>query len=433
MAPTAERRTGYARSGDLSIAYFTLGSRPIDVVLVPGFVSHCDLAWEEPMRRSFAERIARFGRFITFDKRGTGLSDRTVASVSTIEDRMDDIRAVMDAVGSQRAALIGYSEGGPLAVVFAATYPERVSALILASTWARPIERPDLEEQLALVEEHWGTGLVIGQMFSPGSDLDWAARYERASATPKAAADLLRMGARLDVGTAAGTVGVPTLVLHRSGDPVVPSEQGRELAALVTGSRYREIDGVSHLPASMSEWEEDAAVFEEFITGARSRPEPERVLATVLFTDICASTERAAALGDNAWRTLLERHHAEMAPLIERYRGRQVKSTGDGVLATFDGPSRAVRCAAEIVESARRAGVEVRAGLHTGEVELIGDDIAGIAVHLAQRVEAKCEPGRVFVSQTVRDLLAGSDVALEDRGRHSLKGIPGDWQLFAVV
>lgn len=428
-APTAR----YARSGELSIAYVTHGAGPLDVVLVPGFVSHLDLAWEEPLRRQMANSIAGFGRFITFDKRGTGLSDRSVSAVSSMEDRMDDIRAVMDAVGSERAAIIGYSEGGPLAVVFAATYPDRVTSLVLASTWSRPIELDDLEERLKILEDTWGTGFAISEVFIQGSDPEWAARYERSSATPKAAADLLRLNVRMDISHTTSAISVPTLVIHRRGDTVVPVEYGRDLAASISGARYVEVEADTHLPATPEALEEEMALIEEFLTGSRRERDPDRVLATVMFTDICSSTERAASLGDRAWRDVLVRHHDEATDLIGRYRGRQVKSTGDGVLATFDGPTRAVRCATELVESAKRAGVEVRAGLHTGEVELMGNDIAGIAVHLAQRVESKAEPGSVFVSQTVRDLLAGSSVELDDRGIHALKGVPGEWRLFAVT
>ena len=433
MADRLRPRTGYARSGDLSIAYFTLGSGPIDVVFVPGFVSHIDLGWEEPMQRHTTERFASFSRFITFDKRGTGLSDRGVSPLSSLEDRMDDIRAVMDAVHCTRAALVGYSEGGPLALMFAATYPERVTALVLSGTYGRLSPRADLEEQLALLEASWGNGLAISQVFRRGTDREWAARYERSSATPRAAADLLRMNTSLDVTPALPAISVPTLVIHRTDDPVVSFEHGRKLADGIPGATFLEVESDSHVPASAQEWNDELDVIEEFITGARPVAEADRVLATVMFTDICDSTERAAAAGDRAWRDVLERHHREVSALVERYRGRQVKSTGDGVLATFDGPSRAVRCATELVESARRGGVEVRAGLHTGEVELIGDDIAGIAVHLAQRVESVAEPGRVFVSQTVRDLLAGSGVELDDRGVRALKGVPGEWRLFAVA
>lgn len=433
MAGTPRPLTGYARSGDLSIAYQIFGDGALDVVFVPGFVSHLDLLWEEPGRALNRDVLGRFAHVLTFDKRGTGLSDRTVDAVSTLEDRMDDIRAVMDTAGFERAALVGVSEGGPLALLFAATYPERVTALVLASTYGEPMQRPDLEEQLARVEEYWGTGLVMSTVFMPGCDREWAARYERSAATPRAAAGLLRMNATLDVTGVLSAISVPTLVLHRSGDPLVPVELGRRLAAGIPGARFDELQGSTHLPSTEEEMQEQWGRIEEFLTGTRHDVEPDRVLATVMFTDICSSTERAAAAGDRAWRQVLEQHHREVAGLVERYRGRQVKSTGDGVLATFDGPSRAVRCASDIVASARRAGVEVRAGLHTGEVELLDDDIAGIAVHLAQRVESKADPGRVFVSQTVRDLVAGSGIELEARGVHVLKGVPGDWHLFAVA
>ena len=426
-------RTGYARSGDLSIAYLTFGDGPLDLVFVPGFVSHIDLGWEEPMQRFTTERFASFSRFITFDKRGTGLSDRNVSPLSSLEDRMDDIRAVMDTVGSTQAAVVGYSEGGPLAALFAATYPERVRSLVLSGTYARMSPPPNFEELLQVLQAGWGNGTAMSQIFRRGCDPEWGARYERSAATPAAAADLLRMNVSFDVTSALPAISAPTLVIHRTGDPVVPVERGRELGEGIAGARYIEVASDTHLPASIGEWDEEASLIEEFITGARRVSEADRVLATVMFTDICSSTERAAAAGDRAWRDVLEQHHREIARLVERYRGRQVKSTGDGVLATFDGPSRAVRCASDIVDMARRTGVEVRAGLHTGEVEIIGNDIAGIAVHLAQRVESKADAGRVFVSQTVRDLLAGSGIELEERGVHELKGVPGDWHLFAVA
>jgi class 3 adenylate cyclase len=338
----------------------------------------------------------------------------------------------MDAAGSERAALLGFSEGGPLAILFTATYPDRVTALALGSTYARLEPRPDLDEQLELLEQYWGSGYATSRMFAVDVDREWAARAERASATPHAAAELLRMNSELDVTPALAAISVPTLVTHRTGDPVVPVEAGRALAAAISGARYIEYEADHHMPGSPEEWEQGLGDIEEFLTGARANAEPDRVLATVLFTDIVDSTRRAAAAGDSTWRGELERHYAQARRLLDQHRGRQVKSTGDGILATFDGPARAIRCATALVDAASRAGLQLRAGLHAGEIEVVGDDIAGIAVHIAQRVEASAQPGQVVVSQTVRDLIAGSTLELDDLGARALKGVPGDWRLYGV-
>jgi class 3 adenylate cyclase len=345
---------------------------------------------------------------------------------------MDDIRAVMDAAGSERAVLMGYSEGGPLAIVFAATYPKRVQALILGSTFARMDAPEDLDANLAMLEQYWGSGLPLSTVFRPGIDREWAARYERGSSTPRAAAALLRANITINVTAALPAISVPTLVIHRVGDPIVPIDAGRALAAGIPGAQYIERDTDRHFAATPAEWDEEMGDVEEFLTGARSAAECDRVLATVLFTDIVDSTSRAASKGDAAWRVELERHYAQADRLLEQHRGRRVKSTGDGILAIFDGPARAIRCASALVSSAQRAGLLVRAGLHAGELEVVGDDIVGIAVHIAKRVEAAAEPGTVMVSQTVRDLIHGSSIELEDAGAHQLKGVPGEWRLYAV-
>ena len=424
-------RTRYAKSGDLNIAYQVYAGGPRDLVRVPGFVSHLDLMWENPMMVEAARRYSTFARVISFDKRNTGLSDRT-PTVPTLEERMDDIRAVMDDAEVPSAVILGVSEGGPLAVLFAATYPERVEALILGATYARLTPPPDLEERLAFVEEHWGSGAPI-QYFLAGSDPEWAARYERSAASPRVAVQILRLNVLIDVTPALAAVSAPTLVMHRTGDPVVPIAAARELAEGIAGARFVELPGETHAPATEKEWNDEHDIVEEFLTGAHRTAEPDRILATVMFTDIVDSTEQAAALGDGAWRARLELNQSRTDRLVRQFGGRVVKATGDGALATFDGPARAVRCAAALTEQATLDGLPIRAGLHTGEVELVGDDIAGIAVHLAKRVESAAAPGTVYVSQTVRDLMAGSSIALADRGTHELKGIPGSWTLFEVV
>jgi class 3 adenylate cyclase len=316
-------------------------------------------------------------------------------------------------------------------LLFAATYPERVEALVLIATYARIDRPPDLDERLDLLERYWGSGLAL-QYFDPSADREWAARFERSAATPRAAAEILRLNLELDASAALPAIHAPTLVLHRRGDPIIPLSAARELAAGIRGARLVELEGDSHLPVSSDEWATELDLIEEFLTGATVASEPERVLATVLFTDIVDSTATAAALGDREWRHRLGQLQEQTDRLIRQFGGRRVKTTGDGVLATFDGPARAIRCARAAAERASSAGLPIRAGLHTGEIELVGDDIAGIAVHLAKRVEAAAAPGSVYVSRTVRDLIAGSSIVLGPRGHHELKGIPGSWELFEV-
>ena len=424
-------RTRYARSGELNIAYQVLGDGPLNLVSIPGFVSHLDLAWEDPHRATASRRWATFAKVVLFDKRNTGLSDRT-AGPPTMEERMDDIRAVMDDAGVERAALVGISEGGPLAVLFAATYPERVDALLLLATYARLDPPADLEERLQVLHDVWGSGLGL-QYFDPGTDREWAARFERSSATPRTATEILRLNLALDATAALSAVSAPTLVIHRRGDPIIPVEAGQALAEGIPGARLVLLDGDSHLPLTQDEWDVQLELMEEFLTGAVGTSDPERVLATVLFTDVVDSTATAASLGDREWRQRLERLQEQTDRLIRQFGGRRVKTTGDGVLATFDGPARGIRCALAITDRAASSGLPIRAGLHAGEVELVGDDIAGIAVHLAKRVESAAAPGSVYVSQTMRDLIAGSSIELASRGTHELKGIPGSWTLYEVV
>jgi class 3 adenylate cyclase/pimeloyl-ACP methyl ester carboxylesterase len=433
--------TRYAKSGDLDIAYQVTGSGPLDLVFVPGFVSNLDLVWENPGCAHFFTRLTEFSRLIMFDKRGTGLSDR-LAGIATLEERMDDVRAVMDAVGSNRAALFGVSEGGPMSLLFAATYPDRAAALVLYGSFARhPALSMEnrLNERLALINRTWGTGEYARQMFTPSianDDAVWRAfgRFERQSASPAAAMAILKMNGEIDTQDILPSIHLPTLVLHRSGDISVAVEAARDLARNIPGAKYVELPGENHIPV----FERDILdriinEVEEFLTGYRADAELDRVLATVMFTDIVDSTKRAAALGDRMWRATLDRHDEIVRQQLARFRGREVKHTGDGFLATFDGPARAVRCAGAITDTVQPLGIAVRGGLHTGEIELKGDDIAGIAVNLAARVAAMAGPNETLVSSTVRDLVAGSGLRFEDRGSHALKGLPEEVRLYTAL
>jgi pimeloyl-ACP methyl ester carboxylesterase len=438
--------TRYARSGDLNIAYQVVGDGSVDLVLVPGWMSHLELAWEEPSYARLFRRLASFSRLILFDKRGTGLSDRVpVQELPSLEQRMDDVRAVMDAVDSHRAALVGVSEGGPMSILFAATHPDRTSALVLYASyanWIRDGESPwaptrEEHEQIAqLYERRWGEAVGINA-FAPSMarDQEFRRRFAtwlRMSASPGAAAALIRMNVELDVRPILPLVRVPTLVVHRTGDRTITVEAGRYLARHIPGARLVELPGDDHLP-----WvgDTDALVdeVEEFLTGVRHGIEPDRMLATVLFADIVGSTERAASLGDHRWREILDEHSALVVRQLERFQGRLVKWLGDGVLATFDGPARAIRCGRALADESRRLGIELRVGLHCGECEIRGEDVGGIAVHTAARVMARANPGEVLVSRTIKDLVAGSGIEFVDRGTYELKGVPGEWQLFGVA
>jgi class 3 adenylate cyclase len=433
--------TRYAKSGDVNIAYQVVGDGPLDVVLVPGFVSHLEVDWELPSYERFFRRLAAFSRLILFDKRGTGLSDRP-AGLPDLETRMDDVRAVMDAAGSEQAALFGYSEGGPMCCLFAATYPERTSALVLYGTYAKR-QDPDedypwaatREERQAYgdeVEREWGFRSDLARYVTNADErmMRWFQRRARASASPGAAKALILMNSQIDVRRVLPSIRVPTIVLHRAGDGDSRPEEGRYLAERIEGARFVELEGSDHVPWSDPDQILDEV--EEFLTGVRRGPEVNRVLATVLFTDIVGSTELASNLGDRRWRELLERHHSVVRRELERWRGREVDTAGDGFLATFDGPARAIRCAGAIRDGLRSLDVEIRAGVHTGEVELVGDGVAGIAVHTGARVAAAAGPGEVLVSSTVKDLVAGSGLDFDDRGEHELKGVPGTWRLYAV-
>ena len=432
--------TGYAKSGDFSIAYQVVGDGPLDVVVVPGFVSHLDIGWELLPFVKALSRLSSFARVIVFDKRGTGLSDRT-ADLPTLAELMDDIRAVMDAAGSTRAAVIGLSEGGPSAMLFAATFPERTAALVLWLTAVRPPleERDEATRKLhdwshEYVGQHWGDGTSMRWLISGIPDdavtNELLARFERNAATPTAAQAVFRRSSAPDARQFLSAVGAPTLILAHTGDPVIPIDAPRLTAKQIPGAQLVEIPIAAHLC-----WDTDSSpdldLIEEFLTGTRQRV-PDRVLATMLYTDIAGSTERAAASGDERWRHLLDAHDAAVRRQLVRFRGREVNTTGDGFLAAFDGPARAIQCALAVVADTRALGIDVRAGLHTGECEVRGGDLAGIAVHVGARVAALETPGEVIVSRTVRDLVAGSEIEFTDRGEYILKGVPGSWQLFTV-
>jgi class 3 adenylate cyclase len=438
--------TRYAKSGDANIAYQVVGQGAMDLVFVFGWISNVELAWEETNLRRFLERLASFSRLILFDKRGTGLSDRVPdIQLPTLEQRMDDVRAVMDAAGSDRAAVFGISEGGPMCILFAATYPERTIALITCGTYAKRVWSPDYpwaptpEERQKFfdaIEHEWGRELGLDSL-APSVQDDpairrWLEAYIRRSASPGAALALARMNTQIDVRHVLSVVNVPALIMHRTGDKDSTVEEGRYIAERIPGARFVELPGEDHLP-----WigDQDALLdeVEEFLTGVRPTRQPDRVLSTILFTDIVGATERAHTLGDRAWRDLLERHHLVVRRELARFRGREIDTAGDGFLAAFDGPARAIRSAWAIRDGVRELDLEVRAGLHTGECEVLGDKLAGVAVHTGARVASAAEPGEVLVSSTVKDLVAGSGIEFEDRGLHQLKGVPGEWRLFSVA
>jgi class 3 adenylate cyclase len=437
--------THYAKADDgVHIAYQVFGDGPFDLVVIPGFISHVELAWEDDSLARAFSRLGSFSRVIMFDKRGTGMSDRT-ERLPDMDRRMLDIEAVMHAVDSKQAALFAVSEGGPMAILFAAAHPERTRGLVLVATYARITACPDypigmpteqLYESVRYLEPGWGTGVGLGG-WAPSVAKDPAAReffsrLQRLGASPGAAMALMSSYMDIDVRPALPLVHAPTMVLHRTGDRMVPVSLGRYLAEHIDGAHMVELPGTDHFW-----WTEDAEEIlgeaEEFLTGTRSALEADRVLASVLFTDIVDSTRRAAELGDREWRLLLNRHDSLAEREVTRYGGRVIKTTGDGVLATFDGPARSVRCAQALNDGAQVLGIVLRAGVHTGEVELRGDDIAGLGVNIASRIESLAQPGEILVSRTVTDLVAGSGLEFDDRGEHDLKGVPGRWQLYAAM
>ena len=436
-------RTRYAKAGEASIAYQVIGECPRDLVVVPGFDSHLEMAWEHPPYERFMERLSRFARVIVFDKRGTGMSDALLGSPS-LEQRIDDIGAVMDAADSKRAGVIGISEGAAMALLFGALHPERVDVLVAYGAFPRGTRThgypfgPEIEEFepfFEAIDEVWGEGMSLFTL-APSRLEDeafkrWFGRFERLSATPHMVEQTLRLDFAIDVRDVLPAVRQPTLLVHRTGD-FWPVEGARWMAERIPEARLVELAGEDHWP-----WIGDSNAIvdeiEEFLTGRRSSPEPDRILATVLFTDIVASTERAAVLGDLAWREVLRNHAAIVRRNLDRYHGREIKNTGDGVFATFDGPARAVRCARSMAKGVRPLGIEIRAGLHAGECELLGDDVGGIAVHTGARVSSLAGANEVLVSSTVKDLVAGSGIEFEDRGEYELKGVPGEWRLYAVT
>jgi pimeloyl-ACP methyl ester carboxylesterase/class 3 adenylate cyclase len=436
-------KTRYARSGDVSIAYQVLGDGPIDLVFVPGFVSHLDLQWADRHVRSFFESLASFSRLILFDKRGTGLSDR-VSDWPSLEQRIDDVRAVMDAADSERAALLGLSEGGPMSALFAATYPERTAALIMCGTFA--CGNPDPSEpgaerwrnaitQVRAAVDSWGEGASLA-FFAPSIDSQLARElygaFERAAASPAMAGKLIDMVFEIDIRDILPSIRVPTLVLHRT-DESIPVELARSMTIQIPGARLVELPGSDHLPFyGTGEGYPDEVV--EFLTGVRHhRPDADRMLATVVFIDIAGSTQRAAEVGDRRWRELLKEHDELVRRELDYFRGRPIKTLGDGFLATFDGPERAIRCACSIASAVRSLDLSVRAGLHTGECEVLGHDLGGMAVNIGARIVSHAGPDEVLVSITVKNLVVGSNIQFEERGTHQFKGVPGDWQLYAAI
>jgi pimeloyl-ACP methyl ester carboxylesterase len=435
----------YAKSGGVHIAYQVLGDGPIDLVVVHGWVSHLELNWDEPSIARFLERLAGFSRLIVFDKRGTGLSDRVSEhALPTLEQRMQDVHAVLEAVGSRRAALMGFSEGGPMCALFAATYPERTTALIMCGSYARWIRDEDClwamtreqhEAAAATFERGWGTPVGF-RTVAPTASADerfrsWWARYLRMGASPAAGIALYRMNTEIDIRSVLQTVRVPTLLLHRVGDRLINVEASRYMAKRIPGAKLVELPGDDHL-LFLGDSETVLGEIQEFLTGVRPAAVADTTLATVLFVDIAGSTEKAAVLGDAGWRDLLALFQRHVGDEIERHRGRLIDTAGDGAFASFDGPARAIRCACAIRDRVRTLGVEVRTGLHTGECQLSGAKLAGVAVHIGARVAATADPGEVRVTSTVKDLVAGSGLRFAERGVQALKGVPGEWRLFAV-
>lgn len=437
-------QTHYARSGEIDIAYQVVGDGPIDLVVVSGWISNLEVYWEEPNWARFTLQLASFARVILFDKRGTGLSDRSVG-MPTLEERMDDVRAVMDAVGSPRAALFGWSEGGPMSALFAATYPERTLALIIAGGYARRLATPgypggttpeQLQASIDTLLAQWGTSAGLAQRCaSKAGDAQfeqWWGRFLRMSASPQAGVGLLAMNAQIDIRHVLPAISVPTLILHARGDPVINVAEGQYLADHIPSAKFVPFEGVDHIPFVQGS-ELLAEQISEFLTGAKAPADIDRVLATVMFTDIVGATDRAAALGDRQWHDLLQSHHAQVRRELLRYRGTEIDTAGDGFFAAFDGPARAVRCGKAITQSVRTLALSVRVGIHTGECEIIGEKYGGIAVHTGARIAALADAGEVLVSNTVKDLVAGSGLTFADCGERALKGIPGTWRLYSLA
>ncbi len=434
--------TRYAKAGDVNIAYQVAGDADVDLLFVPGWVSHIEYAWEEPSLAPFVERLASFSRLLLMDRRGTGLSD-PVDHLPTLEERMDDVRAVLDAAGSERAFLLGISESGPMCTLFAASHPERTAGLALLNTFATALrdddyphhfDREQWTRAIEWIESRWGTG-VTARLFAPSREGDPAfreswARFERRSVSPGGIRKLLTITMDTDVRPVLPSIAVPTLVLHRSED-MLPVEGGRYLAEHIEGARMVELEGSDHFPW-VGDTEAVLRELEQFVTGTEPEPEPDRVLATVLFADIVDSTEELARRGDRGWRELLTQYQRILRRETERHRGREIDTAGDGYFASFDGPARAVRCAGAARRAVAALGLRIRAGVHTGECEQMGDKVGGIAVHLGARVCSAAAPDEILVSSTVVDLVAGSGLRFHERGAHALKGVPGEWRLYAA-
>jgi class 3 adenylate cyclase len=440
MAPAAR----YAKAGDVNIAYVSVGDGPVDLVWVPTWISQCEHLFEEPTIAAAFDRLSEFCRLILFDRRGSGLSD-PMSRTPTLEEQMDDVLAVMEATGSEQAAIAGLAEGGSAAALFAATHPDRTTALILYASFARTTWAENYawtwtqerrEEAMEQAVEHWGTGGIASGVAPIRFERDeqfreWGARLERLAASPTTIRRIMEVIGETDIRDVLPSIRVPTLVMHRRDDTFIRIEHSHYLSEHIPGSKYVELEGSENL-FSIGDFEAWLGEVEEFLTGQRHEREPDRMLATVLFTDICDSTKTAAEMGDSSWRQLLAQHDTLIRRALERHRGEEVKQTGDGFLATFDGPARAIRCAASIAEGVRSLGLEVRTGLHTGECEMMNGDLGGLAVHIAARVMASAGPGEVVVSSTVKDLVVGSGIDFEEQGVHDLKGVPGQWQLFKV-
>ena len=434
-------KTQYADSHGVSVAFQVIGDGPFDLVIVPGFVSNVETLWAEPIFYRLISNLTRFCRVIVFDKRGTGCSD-PVAGAPTVDERMDDVRAVMDAAGVQRAVILGISEGGPISILFGATYPERTQALVLYGTFPKvdaPGE-PELEyrgiDMVGEAVSSWGEGNTL-EVFAPDLAHDAMQRrmwgvWERTGASPGMARALYAALRTWDVRAVLPSVNVPTLVIHRTGDRI-PVEGGRYLAANIPGAEMVELPGDNHVVFEPEIVDAMCGAVEEFVLGSRHTSASERVLKTLLFTDIVGSTERAASEGDRRWRSILADHDAMVRHVLERHRGTEVKTLGDGFLVTFDAPARAVQCARQLAHDVGSLGIAIRSGVHTGECEILASDVGGLAVHLASRVADLAGPGEVLATSTVRELVVGSQLQFEDRGRHQLKGVPGDWQLYAAV
>jgi len=432
-------RTRYAKNGDINVAYQVFGEGNVDLVMVPGFISHIENYWDEPNLARWLRKVGSFARVILFDKQGTGLSDRS-SKVPGMDERMDDVRAVMDEVGVDQAALFGISEGGSLATLFAASHPERSKALILYGAFAQfkswfPTQEA-LEGLFQYIDSAWGSGESM-PMFTPSMTEDpafkeWWGKFERLGASPGAAKKIMRLNSQIDITDILPSVKVPTLVIHRADDVTVNVQGGRLLAERIPNAKYVELPGVDHLPMVGENSDRILDEMAQFLTGELRPIETESVLATVLFTDIVNSTMLAAELGNRQWRDLLEHHHSAVRGELNRFRGQEIDTAGDGFFATFDGPARGIRCACAIRDAVLSIGITIRAGLHTGECEVLGDKVSGLAVHIGARVMNKADSGEVVVSGTVKDLVAGSGLRFNDCGKHVLKGIPGEWRLFLV-